>query len=745
MIKLLQILVLLFLSFLARKSYAQYENVWAFGSETGLDFNNIINGLPSLIHTSQYAESGVSICDINGQLLFYSCGGKVWDKNHSVMPNGDNLMPEIPQGGGMAFDPPRSVASSSWMGGAIIPIPNGCNRYYVFGVVARTGLDGPLDNSDGGKLYYSIVDMSLNNGLGDVDANNAYILVDTGLTEHVVAIPGNNCDYWILSTTQAFGYIPPLLHSFKAYHVTEEGVSPVPQTSLSMEQPLMPFNEPYYRYLSRGIKTSFDYKKIAIDFGHMSGDDAGFGAGFRLFDFDRNTGIVSNELQVFDDTLCDATNLCFSPDDTKVYLVARSTASNDGLNDRYILQYDITSNDAVTIRDSKVVLQKLVATRGAGMKVGPDERLYIAPCDGDGLVSVIPYPNITGIGCGFWKDTISSASGKNSFELPNHILLHPTSDTIATKQDIQSMCFSSILTPIDTTAQCYMWENGYAGIVREVDVDGVYWVSYIRNCIYHVDTFYVNVVEVDINVEGSCVNYPSGRAWIESPNHNINNYGFIWMDGTMDTVGMGSDITNMPGGDYWLFIYSEACSGLFPLQIPELVDSTRFSHIAPIDTVIHYGQEVQIITESDAVRWLWDPIAYLDDTQSSHPLCRPEESIVYRVIGFGPKGCSDTGWVKVGVDYTSNIRVPSAFSPNGDGLNDEFRVYLYQYEKLLTFQVFNRWGEQVFESRSINQGWKGDHNGETCPIGTYFYYIEVLLPGPHGRIEVLKGDVALVR
>src|SRR5690606_25200589 len=72
--------------------HAQYENVWAFGNHAGLNFND---GEPIPIYTSIYGgncEANASICDVNGQLLFYTEGSFVWDKNGALMPNGENLI-----------------------------------------------------------------------------------------------------------------------------------------------------------------------------------------------------------------------------------------------------------------------------------------------------------------------------------------------------------------------------------------------------------------------------------------------------------------------------------------------------------------------------------------------------------------------------------------------------------------------------------------------------------------------------
>ncbi len=86
--------------------------------------------------------------------------------------------------------------------------------------------------------------------------------------------------------------------------------------------------------------------------------------------------------------------------------------------------------------------------------------------------------------------------------------------------------------------------------------------------------------------------------------------------------------------------------------------------------------------------------------------------------------------------------VPNAFSPNGDGLNDVFRVEGGNF-KLLMFDIYNRYGQRIFNTNTPARGWDGTFNGERCDIGTYYYYIRYTDQGT-GAAHTLKGDVALL-
>jgi gliding motility-associated-like protein len=93
-------------------------------------------------------------------------------------------------------------------------------------------------------------------------------------------------------------------------------------------------------------------------------------------------------------------------------------------------------------------------------------------------------------------------------------------------------------------------------------------------------------------------------------------------------------------------------------------------------------------------------------------------------------------------DTSSIIYVPNVFSPNADGINDVFKIYSRNIE-LQQFVIFDRWGNNVFETKNINQAWDGFRNGKKCDVGTYFYYIKYKTL--FGVEKTLQGDVSLVK
>lgn len=160
------------------------------------------------------------------------------------------------------------------------------------------------------------------------------------------------------------------------------------------------------------------------------------------------------------------------------------------------------------------------------------------------------------------------------------------------------------------------------------------------------------------------------------------------------------------------------------------------------DTTLKYGSKVQLFA-SGADFYTWIPTKYLDFPTIQDPVAIVQEPITYTVIGMNQYGCKDTAYVRVGVDYSMVEMVPSAFSPNGDGRNDVFKLLNVSFQKLQEFRVFNRYGQEVFSTTDPAIGWDGTFNGVAQAIGTYSYFIRVSLV--EGDVRTYKGNVTLIR
>ena len=164
-----------------------------------------------------------------------------------------------------------------------------------------------------------------------------------------------------------------------------------------------------------------------------------------------------------------------------------------------------------------------------------------------------------------------------------------------------------------------------------------------------------------------------------------------------------------------------------------------------LSQTIPYGTSVQLNADN-ALYYRWVPDdGTLSNPNINNPVAAPVISTTYTVYGMSIYGCVDSAFVTITVDSSMNSGIPSAFTPNGDGLNDVFRPVGLKFQRLVEFRVYNRWGQQVFYSNSIDHGWDGNFNGVPQDAGDYFYQVIIAKPGGTGENIAYKGDVTLIR
>jgi gliding motility-associated-like protein len=176
--------------------------------------------------------------------------------------------------------------------------------------------------------------------------------------------------------------------------------------------------------------------------------------------------------------------------------------------------------------------------------------------------------------------------------------------------------------------------------------------------------------------------------------------------------------------------------------------------IVPDSSVINLGDTITLnAVYSNALNpsFVWSPALGLSCTTCPSPVAQPEETTVYTVnLYINPLNpdCYITTTALVRV--TTDIVMPTAFSPNGDGKNDKYYPVFFGTHasvSLLEFRVFNRWGELVYDNPL--EGWDGTYKGIPQPVETYVYYVYAEVPDPanSGKTKSIKkeGAFALLR
>ena len=169
------------------------------------------------------------------------------------------------------------------------------------------------------------------------------------------------------------------------------------------------------------------------------------------------------------------------------------------------------------------------------------------------------------------------------------------------------------------------------------------------------------------------------------------------------------------------------------------------------DTIILLNQPLQLsptVTPSkDSLTFVWKPALGLDSPTKVNPIASlPNfvDSVTYRLTATDKFGCFGQDDIKVVLYKTGpDILVPSAFTPNGDGLNDIYKPFTIGLNKLDYFSVYSRWGELLYKTAIIGQGWDGKYNGKAQASGTYVYQTQGT--DYQGKTIYRKGTFVLIR
>jgi hypothetical protein len=348
-------------------SYSQKETYnWNFGYGGALTFNTP-DLEPEFVYNSKLSswEGCATISDKDGKLLFYAHGNTVWNKNNEIMDNGDNL----------------AGHSSSTQSCVAFRAPNQLFKYYIFTV------DAIERNSKG--FNYSIVDLSMNNGLGKVVVKN--VNIHPNPVERLTVIPhANKTDYWVIVNLWQ-------KNEFLAYHVSELGVSNQPVSSFGTFISDRPTGSV--------IKPSLDGKILAS--AHS------FAKVIELFDFDDYSGKLTIKHNLRHDYFDWPYGVEFSPDN-KILYAALCTPGR-------LVQFDLTKETTDEILNSMTVIGNKGGVFYYGsLQLGPNGKIYVAQ-DGHNYLGVINRPNILGVGCNFSPDGFLLQNSRSGLGLPTFV------------------------------------------------------------------------------------------------------------------------------------------------------------------------------------------------------------------------------------------------------------------------------------------------------------------------------------
>ena len=140
---------------------------------------------------------------------------------------------------------------------------------------------------------------------------------------------------------------------------------------------------------------------------------------------------------------------------------------------------------------------------------------------------------------------------------------------------------------------------------------------------------------------------------------------------------------------------------------------------------------------------LWTPASSLDLATSYTPVFTDNKERSYTIVHKTAAGCITVDTQVVKINKNIVIYVPNAFTPNNDNRNDLLKPFMIGIKQLTYFKIFNRWGELVFETKSINEGWDGRFNGNPVQSHTLVWMMEGI--GVDNKTYNAKGSTVLIR
>ena len=639
--------------------YSQQEtNIWYFGTNAGITFATnpptaLTNGALST------GEGCATICDATGSLLFYTDGVTVYNKTHLMMDNGFGLHGNI----------------SSTQSAIILPRPGSTNIYYIFTT--------DVENMNNYGLQYSVVDISMNGGLGKVISKNTLIIQPT--SEKVTVVKhSNNTSFWVV-THGVFN------NNFYSFLVTSAGVNMIPVISSVGS------------YQNSGLKligylkTSFDNQKLA-----SAKNDGGE---LELFDYDNTTGTVSNPILLSSNE--EFYGVEFSPDNSKLYASVVSPS--------IIYQFDL---NAANIAASKNAIN-YGPLGGGALQMGKNEKIYYIEWFNDSL-SVINNPN--SFNCNFVSNAVYLGGKNGRIGLPNFV-----------PSLIISNCKPNACISISDTTICQGKQLQISNITSQPYIA----LKWLQNGIVF-DT--INTINKTFNTAGTYI-------------ISLIVYNDTCKDTANITVTVTQPIQTMlnpsicEGESFAVGIHNYSLTGnysdtLFSNNGCDSIILTNLT-VNPFP-VINLGNDTSICEGSSIILNATYPNAtYLWQDNSTNPTYNATQQGLY-LVKVSTDSCSSMDSINIVFrDCEIKLELPNIITPNNDGSNDLFLPLQSKNIEKINTQLFNRWGNLIFETDNLQIEWDGKSKGQLVADGIYFWIVNYT--DINGKVEMMKGSVTVMK
>ena len=770
---------------------AQEGSKWFFGGNAGLDFSN---NPPTPITDGKIntPEGTSSIANSKGQLLFYSDGINVYDKDGGVMQcKVTNCQPL--KGNGAST---QSVL--------IVPQPTCKGCEYLFNIFTTSDINGEK------LLTVSTVDMRLNGGKGAIIAQNTTLQQPT--TERIASVKNNrDSTYWVIS--HDYG-----TNKFRIYHATTGGLVETSNPALGMAHDSPNEAEGYMKFSSPDSTTG--ERKLAVV---VPGPPQNY---VELFNFNDSTGVLTYSKTIdLGPAPPTAYGVEFSPDGEKMYV---SFQGGNGSNS-YLKQFDLTFPDSL-LAESAIIIDSSATQKFGALQIASDGKIYMAiggsdhlavigEPDGNSLLTIeydregvrlggknsqLGLPNMVqdftqeASGPGFEADgfctnepttfeagpicdpikdsyswNFNFAADSTAFGAPSEKLQKTTytytqpgkyivalkqtnkCTTMVTKDTITiyatppkpdlppvvDSCRASILLDMKIEAEKYAWFRQGRIIGRQrtlrVTTPGTFIaVAYNgprADCI-SADTVNVFLRKPPPFTLGKDTTMCRDSSIVLFAN------GPAWREYVWSTGETTKSITVRAPGNYFVQVKdANDCYNGDTLKVSEL-PSPILSLLPEYTLCIPDGNYVTLDARGIG-KLIYEWLPTRDTTQT----ITVNKEGTYSVTATNTFGCVTQSTTQVIDKCEPRFFIPDAFTPDGNGPNEKLEVFGAYYTNF-TMKIYNRWGEVIYATNEVEGRWDGSYKGLKVQPGVYPYVITYEALYYPERAPIMKrGSVLVIR
>ncbi|MBI2968939.1 MAG: gliding motility-associated C-terminal domain-containing protein [Bacteroidetes bacterium] len=338
-------------------------------------------------------------------------------------------------------------------------------------------------------------------------------------------------------------------------------------------------------------------------------------------------------------------------------------------------------------------------------------------------------PSAAGPGTSLITYTISGQCGDSDTV---YITVYATPLPVITANEPLSFCDGDTVILTSSLFDSYLWSTNEISQSISVIVSGIYSVTVIdsNNCSGTSQPVSVTVTNQPVAVITGKNSICNGMNIILTASGGS---GYVWSTGETS-----QSVTVIPddNAQYFVTVSNGSCTDTASISVTVNPLPAAFSGN---DTVIEFGSTV-MINASGGIYYLWS-----NGSTDSGMSVKLYSTAVFSVTVTDENNCTSVDSVKITVLECPEPFIPSAFSPNGDNFNDVLFIRGISDECFseMRFHIYNRWGEEVFQTATVNTGWDGSKNNRALDAGVFVYFLSMKYPV--GEEKTMKGNITLVR